>query len=156
MQSGNQIAGHDAAEHAMERAATKHYTGAWQYVYQPWTGSVPGHGTPAYIVCLCVAALRQAERARKRTRNSDDVERLKDAAMQWRRALLHPMMIKVIGKSMPEYTDAPVGSTIETASEIVSVPELNAPFYQGGLVVTSLNRGTRVMCLYPTTRPASG
>lgn len=149
MQAGNQVAGHTAAELAMEQAATKQYTAAWQWVYQPSAGKMPGRGTPAYIACLSVAALRQAEKMRKQG-NTEEVERLKDAALQWRRALMYPMMITVIGKNMPEYTDAPAGFSIETAAEIVSVPDLSSPFYQGGLVVQSINRGTRVVCLYPT------
>ena len=51
---------------------------------------------------------------------------------------------------MPEYTDAPAGSTYESAAEIAVVPDdLSRPYYQGGLPVPSLNRGARVMCIYP-------
>ena len=132
----------------MEREATKQYTAAWQWTYQPSKGKVPGRGTPAYVACLSIAALRQAEKARKQG-NAADVERLKDAALQWRRALMYPMLIKVMGRDMPEYTDAPAGSTVESASEIVSIPDLSFPYYQGGLVIPSINRGTRIMCLYP-------
>ena len=149
MASGNQVAGQSAAEVAMERAATRQFTAAWQWVYQPDARNVPARGTPAYIACLCVAALRMAEVMRKQS-NVDQADRLKDAALKWRRALMYPMMIKVVGKTMPEYTDAPAGSTFESAAEIVTVPDdLSQPYYQGGLPVSSLNRGARVMCIYP-------
>lgn len=154
LQAGNQMAGREAAETAMERAASKQYTAAWQWVYQPSSGSVPSRGTPAYVACLSVSALRHAEKVRQSGQAPEEAERLKHAAMQWRRALMYPMMIKVVGKPMPEYTDAPSGSTLESAVEIASLPDLNAPFYQGGLPVRSLNRGTRVLCLYPPTRHA--
>ena len=150
IQAGNQVAGRSAAEVAMEQAATKQYTAAWQWVYQPAAGKVPGRGTPAYVACLSVSALRQAEKMRKQG-NTDEVQRLKDAALQWRRALMYPMLIKVIGRDMAEYTDAPSGSSIETAAEIVSLPDLSSPYYQGGLVLQSINRGTRVLCLFPAS-----
>lgn len=135
----------------MEDAATKHYTAAWQWVYQPGARTMPGRGTPAYIACLAASALRHAEKLRKSGGDADEVSRLKDAAQQWRRALMYPMRIEVVGRGFPEYTDAPAGSTLHTAAEIVSIPDLSQPFYQGGLVLTSINRGTRVAGLYPAT-----
>lgn len=151
MRAGNQLAGREAAERAMEEAATKQYTAAWQWVYQPEMKRVPARGTPAYVACLSVSALRQAERVRKSGGSAEEVDRLKDSALQWRRALMYPMRIEVIGRSLPEYTDAPAGSSLDVAAEIATLPDLSRPFYQGGLVLASINRGTRVMALYPTT-----
>lgn len=152
MRAGNQLAGREAAEKAMEQVATKQYTAAWQWVYQPEMKKVPARGTPAYVACLSVAALRRAEQVRRSGGENEEVGRLKDSAMQWRRALMYPMRIEIIGKNLPEYTDAPAGSALATAAEIVSLPDLSRPYYQGGLAVASINRGTRVMGLYPTVR----
>ena len=150
MQSGNQLAGRQAAEQGIEQAASKQYTAAWQFVYQPDVGSLPARGTPAYLACLSVSALRKAEYVRKNRGAPEEVDRLKNAARQWRRALMYPMMIQVIGKSMPEYTDAALGSSLDKAAEIISIPDITQPYYQGGLVLTSINRGTRVVGLFPS------
>ena len=150
--AGNQLAGRKAADEAMENAAKVQYTAAWQWVYQPAINQMPARGTPAYVSCLSVSALRMAEKARKAGGTKEEVERLKGAAMQWRRALMYPMLIQTVGKDSPEYTDAPEGSTLQSATEIVSIPDLSQPFYQGGLIMSSISKGTRVLGLYPTVK----